>query len=58
MHRHLGEQITVSLSPLLLDNKFVAYYQLDANINLQMFYWAAEATNMDVTQSLWDYMEV
>lgn len=28
-----------------------------ANINLQMFYWAAEVTNMDVTQSLWDYIE-
>jgi alpha-L-fucosidase 2 len=33
-------------------------YILDANINVQMNYWAAEMTNLDVTQSLWDYMEV
>ncbi|THH07152.1 hypothetical protein EW146_g9406 [Bondarzewia mesenterica] len=29
----------------------------DANINTQMNYWAAETTNLNVTQSLWDYME-
>ncbi|KAI0782786.1 glycoside hydrolase family 95 protein [Abortiporus biennis] len=29
----------------------------DANINLQMNYWFAEMTNMDVTKSLFDYME-
>ncbi|KZT25594.1 glycoside hydrolase family 95 protein [Neolentinus lepideus HHB14362 ss-1] len=28
-----------------------------ANINLQMNYWMAEITGMNVTQSLWDYME-
>ncbi|CCO32224.1 hypothetical protein BN14_06278 [Rhizoctonia solani AG-1 IB] len=28
-----------------------------ANINLQMNYWIAEMTNLDVTSSLWDYME-
>lgn len=28
-----------------------------ANINVQMNYWFAELTNMDVTQPLWDYME-
>lgn len=30
----------------------------DANINLQMSYWSAETTNLDVSQSLFDYMEV
>ncbi|KAF8582540.1 glycoside hydrolase family 95 protein [Ramaria rubella] len=29
----------------------------DANINLQMNYWAAEPTNLDVQESLWNYME-
>ncbi|CAE6463560.1 unnamed protein product [Rhizoctonia solani] len=28
-----------------------------ANINLQMNYWIAEVTNLDVTSALWDYME-
>ncbi|KII85573.1 glycoside hydrolase family 95 protein [Plicaturopsis crispa FD-325 SS-3] len=28
-----------------------------ANINLQMNYWAAETTGLDVTQSLWNYLE-
>ncbi|CAE6497238.1 unnamed protein product [Rhizoctonia solani] len=30
---------------------------LDANINVQMNYWAAEMTNMKVTLGLWEYME-
>lgn len=30
----------------------------DANINVQMNYWAAETTNLDVSMSLFDYMEV
>ena len=31
----------------------------DANINTQMNYWAAELTNLpEVTESLWNYMEV
>ncbi|TFK47366.1 glycoside hydrolase family 95 protein [Heliocybe sulcata] len=29
----------------------------NANINLQMNYWMAEMTGMNVTQSLWNYME-
>lgn len=28
-----------------------------ANINVQMNYWSSEMTGLDVTQSLWDYME-
>ena len=31
---------------------------LDSNINIQMNYWSAESTSLDVTASLWDYMEV
>lgn len=31
---------------------------IDANINLQMSYWSAESTNLNITQSLWDYMQV
>lgn len=30
----------------------------DANINVQMNYWMAEQLGLNVTQSLWDYMEV
>lgn len=30
----------------------------DANINLQMFYWAAESTGLNVTASLFDYLSV
>ena len=30
----------------------------DANINLQMNYWSALTTNLNVTKSLFDYMEV
>jgi hypothetical protein len=32
--------------------------RLDSNINIQMNYWAAEMSNLDVTQSLFDYIEV
>ncbi|GJJ13013.1 hypothetical protein Clacol_007262 [Clathrus columnatus] len=28
-----------------------------SNINLQMNYWSAESTNLNVTASLWDYLE-
>lgn len=30
----------------------------DSNINIQMNYWSAETTNLDVTASLFDYFEV
>lgn len=30
----------------------------DVNINLQMNYWPAESTGLDLTKSLFDYMEV
>jgi len=30
----------------------------DSNINIQMNYWVAEMTGMDVTGSLFDYFEV
>lgn len=30
----------------------------DSNINIQMNYWGAEMTNMDVTRPLFDYFEV
>ncbi|KAL5504959.1 hypothetical protein ACEPAH_7622 [Sanghuangporus vaninii] len=36
-------------------NSWSADYHV--NINLQMNYWFAEATNLDVTQSLFDYLE-
>ncbi|EPQ51576.1 hypothetical protein GLOTRDRAFT_108097 [Gloeophyllum trabeum ATCC 11539] len=32
-------------------------WSADANINVQMNYWMAEMTGMNVTQSLWDYMQ-
>ncbi|EIN05501.1 hypothetical protein PUNSTDRAFT_74418 [Punctularia strigosozonata HHB-11173 SS5] len=38
-------------------NGYASAWSADANINVQMNYWAAEMTNLDVTQSLWDYME-
>ena len=28
------------------------------NINVQQAYWSAESTDLNVTQSLWDYMSV
>ena len=30
----------------------------DSNINIQMNYWPAEMTNIDVTRPLFDYFEV
>ncbi|CAE6480275.1 unnamed protein product [Rhizoctonia solani] len=37
--------------------KLIFTIQSDANINLQMNYWIAEMTNLQVTSALWDYME-
>ena len=36
--------------------KFVLIYH--ANINLQQSYWAAENTNLNVTKTFWDYIQV
>lgn len=30
----------------------------DSNINIQMNYWSAEITNLDVVSSLFDYIQV
>lgn len=37
---------------------FSHIYASDANINTQMNYWMAEQLGLNLTQSLWDYMEV
>jgi hypothetical protein len=31
---------------------------VDSNINIQMNYWSAEMSNLNVTKSLFDYFEV
>ena len=36
----------------------VKEFDTDANINLQMNYWFAELTDMDVVKPLFDYIEV
>lgn len=33
-------------------------FYLDSNINIQMNYWSAEPTALDVTSSLFNYFEV
>jgi alpha-L-fucosidase 2 len=57
----------VDNSPWSADYREIPFFSLfvvrvltftDANINVQMNYWFAELTNMNVTQPLWDYMEV
>lgn len=49
-------QITVNIMPFR--NEGVLTLRLDSNINIQMNYWSAEMSNMDVTQSLFDYIQV
>lgn len=39
-------------------NIFSHIFISDANINVQMNYWMAEQLGLNLTQSLWDYMEV
>ncbi|KAF8234486.1 glycoside hydrolase family 95 protein [Tricholoma matsutake] len=38
-------------------NLHVNPWGADSNINIQMNYWSAEMTNLDVTQSLFDYFQ-
>ncbi|THH07645.1 hypothetical protein EW145_g3244 [Phellinidium pouzarii] len=62
--RHLLASSTRGMLPANLQGKWAfnaappwsADYH--ANINFQMNYWIAETTNMNVTQSIWDYIEM
>jgi len=49
-------QITVNIIPPR--NEGILTPRLDSNINIQMNYWSAEMSNMDVTQSVFDYIQV
>ncbi|KAF8590641.1 glycoside hydrolase family 95 protein [Ramaria rubella] len=39
------------------DSSNPCFLDYHSNINLQMNYWSAETTGLDVTSSLWDYIE-
>jgi hypothetical protein len=51
-------QTTVSLVFYIAAPKSLIRPFVDSNINIQMNYWLAEMTNLDVTQSLFEYFLV
>ena len=57
MQIHPGA-LTIVRYTRLSFNFVSTYFLKDADMNFQMFYWAAEVTHMNVTQSLWDFLEV
>ena len=46
------------MSALVSDIRSMLNPLLDWNINIQMNYWFAEMTNLDVSHSLFNYFEV